>query len=109
MSDGYRNSGGNHILQENIQARPKKKIPERKCLGCNVSKPKGELARVVRAPDGSVSLDLTGKKSGRGAYVCKSAECLKKCRKRRCIERALEVEISESVYDALIEELAENE
>lgn len=96
-------------MQENIQARPKKKIPERKCLGCNESKPKSELARVVRAPDGAVSLDLTGKKSGRGAYVCKSAECLKKCRKRRCIERALEVEIPEVVYDALIKELAENE
>lgn len=96
-------------MQENIQARPKKKVPERKCLGCNTSKPKGELARVVRAPDGSVSLDLTGKKSGRGAYVCKSAECFKKCRKRRCIERALEVEIPESVWDAIEEELAGNE
>ena len=96
-------------MQENIQARPKKKVPERKCLGCNTSKPKGELARVVRAPDGSVSLDLTGKKSGRGAYVCKSAECLKKCRKRRCIERALEVEIPGNVWDAIEGELAENE
>lgn len=96
-------------MQENIQARPKKKVPERKCLGCNTSKPKGELARVVRAPDGSVSLDLTGKKSGRGAYVCRSTECLKKCRKRRCIERALEVEIPESVWDAIEEEIAENE
>ena len=56
-------------MQVNDQAKPKKKIPERKCLGCNISKPKIELARIVRAPDGSVSLDLTGKKSGRGAYV----------------------------------------
>ena len=96
-------------MQENNQARPKKKIPERKCLGCNISKPKSELARVVRAPDGSVSLDLTGKKSGRGAYVCRSVDCLKKCRKRRCIERSLEVEIPEAVYDALEKELAENE
>ena len=96
-------------MQENNQARPKKKIPERKCLGCNTSKPKGELARVVRAPDGSVSLDLTGKKSGRGAYVCRSVECLKKCRKRRCLERSLEVEIPDEVYDALEKELAENE
>lgn len=96
-------------MQDNIQARPKRKIPERKCLGCNTSKPKSELARVVRAPDGAVSLDLTGKKSGRGAYVCKSVECLKKCRKRRCIERALEVEIPEGVWEAIEGELAENE
>lgn len=96
-------------MQENIQAKLKKKIPERKCLGCNTSKPKSELARVVRAPDGSVCLDLTGKKSGRGAYVCKSVECLKKCRKRRAVERALEVEIPDEVYAAIEEELAENE
>ena len=96
-------------MQDNKEAKPKKKTPERKCLGCNTSKPKGELARVVRAPDGTVSLDLTGKKSGRGAYVCKSVECLKKCRKRRAIERALEVEIPDAVYSAIEEELAENE
>ena len=96
-------------MQDITEARPKKKIPERKCLGCNISKPKGELARVVRAPDGTVSLDLTGKKSGRGAYVCKSVECLKKCRKRRAIERALEIEIPEDVYSAIEGELAENE
>ena len=91
-------------MQEN-SARPKKKMPERRCLGCNESKPKAELVRVVRSPDGVVSLDLTGKKSGRGAYVCKSAECLKKCRKRRCIERALEVEIPEDIYNSLEVEL----
>ena len=96
-------------MQDNIQAKPKKKIPERKCLGCNTSKPKSELARVVRAPDGSVCLDLTGKKSGRGAYVCKSVGCLKKCRKRRAVERALEVEIPDEVYAAIEGELAENE
>lgn len=96
-------------MQENTAARPKKKIPERKCLGCSTSKPKPELARIVRAPDGTVSLDLGGKKSGRGAYVCRSADCLKKCRKRRSLERALEVEIPEDVYDALIKELADNE
>lgn len=96
-------------MQDNKEAKPKKKIPERKCLGCNTSKPKGELARVVRAPDGTVSLDLTGKKSGRGAYVCKSVDCLKKCRKRRAIERALEVEIPDAVYAAIEEELAANE
>lgn len=100
-------------MQENKQARtvnakPKKKIPERKCLGCGESKPKPELARVVRAPDGSVSLDLTGKKSGRGAYVCRDVECLKKCRKQKRIDRSLEVMIPDEVWDALEKELAEN-
>ncbi len=96
-------------MQENKQAKPKKKIPERKCLGCGESKPKPELARVVRAPDGSVSLDLTGRKSGRGAYVCPKAECLKKARRRKSLERSLEVEIPEDVFDALEQELAGHE
>ena len=63
----------------------------------------------MRAPDGSVSLDLTGKKSGRGAYVCRSVDCLKKCRKRRAIERSLEVEIPDEVYAAIEKELADDE
>lgn len=96
-------------MQENNQAKRVKKIPERKCLGCGESKPKGELARVVRAPDGTVSLDLTGKKSGRGAYVCKSVGCLKKCRKRKSLERSLEIEIPECVYESIEKELADNE
>ena len=96
-------------MQETNNAKPKRKIPERKCLGCGESKPKGTLARVVRAPDGSVSLDLTGKKSGRGAYVCKCVECLKKARKRRSLERSLEVEIPDEVYAAIEKELADNE
>ncbi|MBQ8510211.1 MAG: YlxR family protein [Clostridia bacterium] len=96
-------------MQDNNQARPKKKIPERKCLGCGESKPKIELARVVRAPDGSVSLDLTGKKSGRGAYVCRNVDCLKKCRRAKRIERSLEVTIPDELFDALEKELAENE
>ena len=95
-------------MQENNQARPQKKIPERRCLGCGQSFPKPQLARVVRAPDGSVSLDLIGKKSGRGAYVCKSAECLKKCRRARRIERSLEVSIPDEVWDAIEKELADH-
>ena len=59
----------------------KKKIPERQCLGCNEHKPKAELLRVVRAPDGSVSLDFKGKASGRGAYICKNPACFKKAKK----------------------------
>ncbi len=96
-------------MQETTKVSPKKKIPERKCLGCGESKPKMTLARVVRCPDGTVSLDLTGKKSGRGAYVCRNVGCLKKCRKRRAIERSLEVEIPDEVYDAIEKELADSE
>ncbi len=96
-------------MQGNNQTKPRKKIPERKCLGCGKSMPKPELARVVRAPDGTVSLDLIGKKPGRGAYICKSVDCLKKCRKQKRIERSLEVEIPEEVWDALEKELADNE
>jgi len=96
-------------LQENNAARPKKELPERKCLGCGESKPKQTLARIVRAPDGAVSLDLTGRKSGRGAYVCRCAECLRKARRAKRIERSLEVEIPDEVYDTLEKELAENE
>lgn len=78
-----------------------KKIPLRRCSGCRESKPKKELVRVVRAPDGTVSLDLKGKKPGRGAYVCPSAACLLKARKAKRFERALEVAIPEEIYDAM--------
>jgi predicted RNA-binding protein YlxR (DUF448 family) len=87
----------------------KKKIPERRCSGCGLSLPKPNLLRVVSAPDGSVSLDFTGKKSGRGAYVCRSVQCFKKARKAKRFERSLECEIPEEVYDALERELSENE
>ena len=60
---------------------PDKKIPLRMCIGCREMKPKKELIRVVKAPNGDISLDITGKKNGRGAYVCKDAECIKKARK----------------------------
>ncbi len=95
-------------MQQN-KVTAKKRIPERKCLGCGESKPKAELARVVRAPDGSVSLDLIGRKPGRGAYVCRNTECLKKCRKQRRIERSLEVEIPDEVWDALEGEMSRYE
>ena len=86
-----------------------KKIPERRCSGCGQSFPKKELLRVVRAPDGSVSLDFTGKKSGRGAYVCRNVSCFKKARKAKRIERSLECEIPDEIYDAMESELTENE
>lgn len=89
--------------------RKKKKIPERQCLGCNEHKPKSELLRVVRAPDGSVSLDFKGKASGRGAYICHDIGCLKKARRSKRIERNLECEIPDAVYDEMERELSENE
>ena len=82
-----------------------KKKPERRCVGCNETKLKTELVRVVRSPQGEVSLDLTGKMSGRGAYICRDVACLKKARKARRISNALSCEIPEEVYDRLEAEL----
>jgi predicted RNA-binding protein YlxR (DUF448 family) len=78
-----------------------KKIPMRQCLGCRQMKPKRELIRAVRSPDGVVSLDFKGKSPGRGAYVCPSGDCLKKAIKSRALERALEAPIPEEVMEAL--------
>lgn len=78
-----------------------KKLPERKCLGCMETFPKSSLIRVVRSPEGEISLDTTGKKSGRGAYICKSAECLKKAIKAKRLERAFECQIPDEVLEAL--------
>ena len=86
-----------------------KKIPVRQCLGCNEHKPKGELLRVVRSPEGEISLDFTGKKSGRGAYICKNPACLKKVRKNHRLEHNLESSISPEVYDRMERELTEAE
>jgi len=79
----------------------------RQCMGCNEHKPKLELLRVVRSPENRVSLDFTGKKSGRGAYICRSVKCLQKARKSRRLDRILECEIPEEVYDAMEQELSE--
>ena len=83
-----------------------KKIPVRRCVGCGEHFPKGELVRVVRTPEGEVTLDLTGKKSGRGAYICKKSTCLKKARKSRRIETSLECSIPDAVYDRMEEEIS---
>lgn len=82
-----------------------KKIPLRMCTGCGEMFDKRTLVRVVKSPEGEVSLDLTGKKSGRGAYVCKNTECLKKARKKRAFERAFSMPISDDVYDLMEEEM----
>lgn len=78
-----------------------KKVPMRMCVGCREMKPKRELIRVVRAPDGTVSLDPVGKKPGRGAYVCRSEECLKRAIKQKQLERQLEVQLTEEVAQQL--------
>lgn len=87
----------------------KRKIPQRQCLGCNEHKPKAELLRVVRGPEGDISLDFTGKKSGRGAYICRSLKCLQKARKSQRIDKNLECAIPDEVYDRMERELTENE
>ena len=78
-----------------------KKIPLRQCLGCREHKPKGELIRAVRSPQGEVSLDFKGKKPGRGAYVCPNAECLKRIRKSRALERAFSAPLPDEVWGQL--------
>lgn len=82
-----------------------KKIPLRMCTGCMEMKPKKELIRVVKSQEGEVSVDLTGKKSGRGAYVCKCEDCLEKAFKAKRLSRNLDVAISEEVYNKLREEI----
>ncbi len=78
-----------------------KKIPLRQCLGCREMKAKKELIRVVRSPEGEVSLDFKGKLPGRGAYVCPSPECLARVRKSRALERAFSAQLPAEVYEAL--------
>lgn len=82
-----------------------RKVPLRKCTGCGEMKEKRELVRVVRSKEGDVSLDLVGKKPGRGAYICKNAECLKLARKAKRIERALNCTISPELYDMMEKEI----
>lgn len=86
-----------------------KKIPVRTCIGCGESKPKKELVRVVREPDGNLCVDLTGKKNGRGAYICHSTECLKKARKGRRLEKSFSMQIPDEVYDELMRGIAADE
>ena len=82
-----------------------RKIPMRMCVGCREMKPKAELIRVVKPQEEPAKIDLTGKAAGRGAYVCKSAECLKRAQKSRALERALETTIAPEVFDALVEQM----
>ena len=82
-----------------------RKIPLRKCIGCNEMKDKRELVRIVRNKEGEISVDLTGKKPGRGAYICKNAACLEKAQKAKRLERAFSAKIEPEIYDAMRREL----
>ena len=82
-----------------------KKIPLRMCTGCMEMKPKKELIRIVKTPEGEVCVDLTSKKSGRGAYICKCIECLEKSFKAKRLSRNLDTPISEEIYEKLKEEI----
>lgn len=85
-----------------------KKIPLRQCTGCGQMKPKKEMIRVLKTVDGELLIDLTGKKNGRGAYICKSEECLLKAMKNKGLERSLKTKISEEIFETLREELRQN-
>ena len=84
-----------------------RKIPLRKCIGCNEMKDKRELVRIVRNKEGEISVDLTGKKPGRGADICKSIDCLNKAQKAKRLERAFSTAIEAEIYDTLRSDLSE--
>ncbi|MCD7785385.1 MAG: YlxR family protein [Oscillospiraceae bacterium] len=86
-----------------------RKKPIRTCLGCGEPKEKKSLVRIVRTPEGEILVDPTGKKSGRGAYICPKSECLEKARKRRSLERSLEYEIPAEIYERLSHDISEVE
>lgn len=86
-----------------------KKIPMRMCIGCREMKPKRELIRIVKTPEGEIKLDLTGKLNGRGAYVCRSVDCLNKIRKSNGLSHAFGMKVEAEIYDRLQRELESNE
>ena len=86
-----------------------KKIPMRMCTGCHEMKPKKELIRVVKTPEGEIKVDFTGKLNGRGAYICKNAECFEKAQKQKSLSRAFECPITDEIYAQLIKEISKGE
>lgn len=86
-----------------------KKIPMRQCLGCREMKPKKDLIRVVRSPEGEISLDFKGKASGRGAYICHDPQCLKKAIRSKALERAFSTQIPPEIYDKLNEQMEDGQ
>jgi predicted RNA-binding protein YlxR (DUF448 family) len=93
-------------MDNNQKAR---KIPMRQCLGCNEHRPKKEMIRVVRTPEGEIVLDTVGKKSGRGAYICPRKTCFARARKSKRIETVLECKIPEEIYDEMEKNISESE
>ena len=83
-----------------------RKVPMRQCVGCREMKPKKELIRVIRTPEDAVTLDSTGRKNGRGAYICPDPECLKKAKKSKGLERSLKISIPEEIYASLEKEMS---
>ncbi|MBN2909366.1 YlxR family protein [Polycladomyces sp. WAk] len=83
-----------------------RKVPMRKCVACQEMMPKKELIRVVRTPEQEILIDPTGKKSGRGAYLCGKEECFRLAKKKKALDRALKVQVDDSIYDRLQEELS---
>lgn len=88
-----------------MQKQKQKKIPLRMCIACNEMKPKKELIRIVKSQSGDISVDLTGKAAGRGAYICKNADCFARLKKQKRLNRAFSCEVSEEVYDRLCEQI----
>ena len=86
-----------------------RKIPQRQCVGCRTMKDKKALVRIVKTPEGEICVDATGKKSGRGAYICPNAECLRLARKSRKLEKSFSCRISDEVYDNMERELNERQ
>lgn len=86
-----------------------KKIPMRQCVGCREMKPKKELIRVVRSPEGEISLDFRGKAPGRGAYLCPDSACLKRAMKSKALERGLETAIPDTLYESLLAKMEEGD
>ena len=86
-----------------------KKIPMRQCVGCREMKPKKELIRAVKSPEGTISLDFRGKAPGRGAYVCPDPACLKRAIKSKALERAFETQIPQEIYDGLVQAMEEGD
>lgn len=86
-----------------------RKIPMRMCVGCREMKPKKELLRIVKSPEGEISFDRVGKAPGRGAYICRRQECFARAVKQKQLERALEHKIDETLYEALLSEVEKND
>lgn len=88
--------------------RPRK-IPMRQCTGCGERKDKRELIRIIKTPEGEIAVDFTGKKNGRGAYICNSTDCLKLAKKRKSLERSLKTTIPDEIYEKLEKEMTSSE